>query len=77
MKFQDFVDGITEIVARSGEHASVVFYHNEEKGLYKAITSNGEVFTGNSTSLKTSLFRPHHDPAQFVIDEVLQRMDVA
>ena len=55
MAYQEFVDGILEIIGKSGEECHAMFEHDEEKGLHIARVSNGLIFTGNSSSCKVTV----------------------
>lgn len=63
MKYQDFVDGITEIASRSGEDVKIKFDNND--GKYTGIASNGVRFFGNSKTLKITVRWGSGHTAQF------------
>lgn len=75
MSYQDFVDGITEIAAKSGENVSIMFDIETEDNAqecvkYTGIASNGVRFIGNSSSIKvTAQWGTDHE-AQFTLQGI-------
>ena len=67
MTYQEFVDGITELAAKSGENVTVVFNQDVESGKYTGISSNGIRFSGNSHSFKVTVNWGHKHQAQFSV----------
>lgn len=55
MSYQDFMDGILDMIGKSGEECHAFFEHDAETGMHIARVSNGLLFTGNNTSPKVTI----------------------
>lgn len=63
MKYEKFVESITEIAAKSGEEVQIRF--DNEDGKFTGIASNGVRFFGNSNGFKITVRWGSGHTAQF------------
>ena len=70
MSYQEFCDAVIDIIAKYGEGLSGIPVYDKDEGMYAMYISNGDVITGNSSSLKLTYKWASGHQAQFCLSDV-------